>query len=557
MIDGYSYKELLEVYININKYIKTKNWKRSYNLDSFWNDFNYFKKNIEVFWVLFDENKKNIDLILSIQDSIEKKKRELKTEITNKWLVLNKQNLLEKISKLEEELENTNDLWITCQKDIDELINEKYWKKELPYNKRDIIIAKARLTPTFEHENQRTIEKVKLRFYNAWHVEWSIMASISVITKKVDRILNWIKTRPNNRWFNSITNIRKEYINFLFTWDMWKFTDPNISWSPDIPDLKYDYVQFESTYSDRNHPDKKKEFQKFIYKLNTNWWKNLIPAFSFQRIQEIIVELLQNKLDNLDLIEKYPKLIKKIKKIKRDYWDILNKNIEDLDEKDKILRVKKYWEISAIEKEINYIHNTVFLWKIIVDAPLWVKISEVFLRNFPDKYKLLDPAYQKEMFWEEQVTILWQWDYRKLYKWSRSQSRDIILSSWWMMQWWAILNHAKQIISDKNSKIFFTWYQAENTLWWKIISWEKRVSIDWEFFDVNAQKISIWWYSSHIPMDDIIDFVANKLNLSKKAVLASVHWLSNRKYLVNAILEVNNKLNCIIPNMWDKHYFDL
>ena len=126
-----------------------------------------------------------------------------------------------------------------------------------------------------------------------------------------------------------------------------------------------------------------------------------------------------------------------------------------------------------------------------------------------------------------------------------------------MLQWWTILNHAKEIIPDKHSKIIFTWYQAQNTLWWKIVAWEKRVNIDWEYYDVNAKKVFIWGYSAHIWQDDIVDFLWNKLKLSKKAKVALVHWLANRKELVDTILKVNNKINFIIPEKWDKIELDM
>jgi len=494
--------------------------------------------------------------LINIEKSIDLLLNELKNIQKNKYLYLEYLDFEKSKPFFKSQKDKLDEYGISTFEDISRFISERYWVLDLPFTKKEIDKAKSRLVPTFEKENQRTIEKVTLKFFNAWHVEWSIMASISLITKKVKDILNNIPHKVNDRWFENINKPIKEHINLLFTWDMWKIKDSNISWTPDIPDHRYDYVQFESTYAARNHPDKEKEFSKFIYELNAWYWNKLIPAFSFQRTQEILVELIQNKFDNIELLKKYPILKSKLKKLNKDFKHILDSDVSDLDETEKKLRIEKFLEKTELEEELIEIKNTVFLWTIVVDSPLAMKIWEVFLRKYPEKYKFLDLEYQKSVFWKPVMKVLKQWEYKNLYKWNTRNSWYVILSSWWMIQWWAIINHVKEIISDKNAKIIFTWYQAKNTLGWKIVNKDSSVIIDWDSYEVKAKIVSIWWYSSHIQKDDIIDFVTSKLKLSKNSTLASTHWTSDRIELVESILSVNNKLNIIIPEVWNTKRFD-
>jgi predicted metal-dependent RNase len=118
-----------------------------------------------------------------------------------------------------------------------------------------------------------------------------------------------------------------------------------------------------------------------------------------------------------------------------------------------------------------------------------------------------------------------------------------------MMQWWAIINHVKKLVSDPNATIILSWYVAEGTLWRKLLDIEKQllnaynankiIQIDWEDFEVKCKIESIWWYSSHMWQSDLVEFWWKLLDYSKNAILSLNHWDESREVLKKLMEEVN------------------
>lgn len=423
---------------------------------------------------------------------------------------------------------------------------------ELPFTKEDAENASSLLKVVFNNPNEKVVESFKLSFVDAGHIEWSVQAIVTLVTKKVETNLwtkQWKKWK-NNKWSIWYSSTIKEHQNFLFTWDLWKFTDPNISWIPEISDYKFDYVQCESTYATREHPNKKEEFSRFVSEINSAKGKVLIPAFSLQRTQEIIIELLENKLNNKKNIESYNKLKKEYRRYKREYDLLVNKweTINSDEETRKSTLFLKLWSISEKLEKIN---TDVFLGNLIIDSPLSKKITDIFLENIWEKYKLLDPLLQRELFWKEVLRSLEKWEYKNLYKDKRAKAKDIIISSGGMLQWWAIMNHLKEIIVDPSAKIIFTWYQSFWTIWQKILWWDKQVIIEWEIYDVKCEVVQIKWYSSHIWWPDIEKYVWEDLKYSKKAKLILNHGWELREVLAKTIRGVNSKIDVIVPSLYE------
>lgn len=435
---------------------------------------------------------------------------------------------------------------INSRKDIDNL---KILIPELKYTKEDVETASLLLKSAFNHPNEKVVEAFKLRFYDAWHIEWSVSLVITAVTKKVEHITGWDFVK-NNWNHHGYTNIVKEHKNFWFWWDRWKTTDPNLSGTPEIPELRLDYYQSESTYSGRNHPSKQEEFIRFLEEINSTEWKVLIPAFSMQRIQEIIVELIENKIENKNGINKLKKVKKEFKKLNISYKALLAK-WDNVTDEEIVQRDNLFNSINILSTEMNSF-STVFLDSIILDSPLWKRINDIFLENLWDKYKLLDWLIQKELFWKEIVRVLEKWEHKNLYKDKRAKSKEIIISSGWMLQWWAVINHLKEIISDPNAKIIFTWYQALWTIWNKILTWDKQVIIEWEIYDVKCSVSQVKWYSSHIWHDDLVEELWKQINYSKKAILALNHWWPTRTILADAVRNVCSRVNVIIPNLYEE-----
>jgi predicted metal-dependent RNase len=212
--------------------------------------------------------------------------------------------------------------------------------------------------------------------------------------------------------------------------------------------------------------------------------------------------------------------------------------------------------INTINEQISVIQKTLFTGNIVLDSPLVVRINKVFLKHLWDKYSLLNPEVQKEIFGKELIRYLDRGEYKDLYTAERIRSKEAIISSGWMLQGWSIINHLKHIIEDPKSKLIFTGYQWEWTLWAEILSGKKQIIIEDKVYDVRCQVVQIRWYSSHIGKNDIIDYTARKLNYSKKAKLALTHGTELREWLAVEIQDVMKKswkkVDILIPKLWDE-----
>ena len=533
---------------------KSKKHSRKSKLSFIYNNYIFYRNNKEYILALYnnsDFNDKEKELKKLYQDL-----SSLKTKIklyqdyedfkTLEWFYNKKIKILEEY--------NIRNKW-----DILKVLEEKYANKKLKYTKKQIEKYVSRLEIILEKDNEKIVESLKLRFLKAGHIEWSVMASFSYVIKEIKSKVNWILNYWNEV-FSWHKEIKKSFRNLLFSWDLWKLTQANLSWRPDIPQFKYDYVQLESTYADREHPDKQKEFLRLL-KILSRPWKKLIAAFSLQRTQEILTELLNNKLENKENIEKLRKLYKTKEKFSREYRKLLKKN-EDLTTEEQNRKTELFWFLSWLEEELQNIQKGIFTWFIIQDSPLAEKITKEFIKHYPDTYKILDPLFQKSIFWKEQIRTLWPWEYKNLYTKRRITDAEIIISSWWMMQWWAIINHVKELISDKNATIILSWYVAEWTLGRQLLDiekqliwawkWEKFIEIDWEKYEVKCKIESIWGYSSHMWQWDLVNFWWKIIDYSKNAILSLTHWDETRGILKDLISWVNSKLNVIIPKLWNK-----
>jgi len=482
-------------------------------------------------------------------------KQKLLTELKYKLDEIAKNNT--KNRKLREELKNAFNKKNKQKKDIDLLEKYNIKSKEdiellikdiinFPYNYDDIENIKNNLQ-IITNKNQGIIDNIELMFHNAGHIEWSVQATISITTKK---IINTLNTKWKNTTFKWRNQTVKETKNFWFSWDLWKISDPNISWQPNIPkDIIYNFFQCESTYADKDHTYKKSEFEKFIKEINEAEWKVLIPAFSLQRTQEILLDLIKNKIERKNLIKKYSELNKEIRKLNKNLIEI-SRSLEQKDIYQRQYIIEN--EIQNKLEELNNISEQVFLYDIIVDSPLSKKITDIFLNNLWEKYKLLDNEIQKKEFWKGITTYFENKnEYKKLYKGKRKRTKDIIVSAWWMLQWGSIINHLKEIISDPKAKIIFTGYQAKWTLWRELLEGKKEIIIDWEIYNVNCKIIQIWWYSSHIWKKDLIDYLSNRLNFSKNSIIALNHWWEWRKHLLYEVNKLKPKQKIKIPKIWD------
>lgn len=466
---------------------------------------------------LTKENKK---IKLSLEKAF-KLGREKDKKLLEKYHIKTKLDLKNieyfEVYKLKKDLENALKLWnkdlldnycIESQEDIDFLIKSCEDDYKMKYRKEDIDKLKKSLLIS-RWNNKKIIDKINLKFLDASHIEWSIQALFSITTKKIDNILN-------NYQKNFID---KKETNILFTWDLW--LKPEI-----VKNKKIDFIQSESTYAwKENPPTREKALKKLLLEIKSTNGKTLIPTFSLQRTQEITNMILKELSNYFSLKEKYEKYKKSNKADFQEFLELKNK----LTEKEKLLKN---------------------LSEFIIDSPLWKKITEVYIKHLPEKYKFLNKYFQKEIFEKEITKFLKQWEYKNLYTEKTKKRKDVILSSSWMLQWWAVLNHLKEIVSNEKAKIIFVWYQAKWTLWNKILSWEKTIEINWELFDVKCDFVQVKWFSSHIWWDDLKDFL-NFQNYSKWATIYLNHWWEWRKQLKEELSDLTKKwIKTELAELW-------
>jgi putative mRNA 3-end processing factor len=98
---------------------------------------------------------------------------------------------------------------------------------------------------------------------------------------------------------SAITRLEMGNKVFIYTGDF-KMTETRLLHRADLPKVKADYVMIESTYGDRDHPnriDTENEFVETVQSIVDKGGTALIPAFAVGRSQEIIDVLYEHKVD--------------------------------------------------------------------------------------------------------------------------------------------------------------------------------------------------------------------------------------------------------------------
>lgn len=91
----------------------------------------------------------------------------------------------------------------------------------------------------------------------------------------------------------------------------------------------------------------------------------------------------------------------------------------------------------------------------------------------------------------------------------------IIIASSGMLEGGRVLHHLENNISNPQSTIVLTGFQAENTLGRKLLSGEKRVRIYGKFFDVRARILSINELSAHADQTELLKYILTIKGLRK------------------------------------------
>lgn len=427
--------------------------------------------------------------------------------------------------------------------DLEDSLEDYY---EIPYSIEQLKNLKNNLSPKVDFKDELDsplIKAIKLRFFSAWHIEWSSQVLLQIVTETAKRVL-WVLNKEIP-WFKRKT---EKTTNLLFSWDLWRISDPNLPWIPAKTPFKLDYAQVESTYAWRNH-EKRKEMEKvFFEELENANWKVLIPAFSIQRTQEVLLMILNEMKKRVSDLKEYKERKKELKKLKETL-------LETVIDSKKAINISKAIEI--LQKEILWLKKSVIFQNIIVDSPLSKVITNIYRndKNINEKYKLLDPAEQIRVFWRQVIHFLeWKKDQEKIYSENKKNSKEIIVSAAWMCEWWSILFHLQNILEDKDAKIVFVWYCPESTNWGKIKA-RKEIFIEWKKFQVLCELADLKGFSAHIDWNELLEYLWN-LDFAFWAKLALNHGWEARKDFAEQIKlnldKIHSKVNILVPDLFDE-----
>lgn len=458
-------------------------------------------------------------------------------------------------------------------------------------------------------KNQEILESVKLNFYNAWHIEWSVQAVATFVVSEVDNVLNWRK-----KWdLHTHTSKRRlKHVNVWFSWDMWRIKQPNVTWKPKNIPFILDYYQVETTYAWRLHPDKEKSIERLFTSIIDAKWKIVIPAFSMQRTQELLMTLLKARVDSLDHIERLKSFNKEKnsiqKNLKETEWiktqilirnelfndillhqaelrnlknqDILPqyywKQVKELQTKirikqSKIRKLEILWslddiqikidklnnELEIINLQIDYIKPKIFDTDIILDSPLSEEITNIYINHCGEKYDLLNPETQKRLFWKEIIK------YTK--KKSDTSEKDDDREKISLEELYSIERIDKKEIIVSASWMCDGWaieYHLKQNLPNSnskiIFIWYTPENTRWWKIKARNEFISFDWkpFPLNCEVDDIPWFSAHmdeyeiidfltNQKFKKWAIIALTHWWEERYKLVR-------KIEAVMEFIWQK-----
>lgn len=261
---------------------------------------------------------------------------------------------------------------------------------------------------------------------------------------------------------------------------------PLLNKCEELPDT--DYLILESTYGDRVHLglERRRDILEDIIEETLKEKRILIiPAFSLERSQEILFEII-------DLIED-----KKIPKV-----------------------------------------------NIFLDSPLSIRILNIY-SNYVE---FLNPE-AKEFFFRynyENLDYLYiVTDNEDDHEIFNTPPPKIIISASGILQGGRIINILKNFLNKEETTILFVGYQPEGSLGRKILDGAKEVEIDCEKFYVKAKIEKLLSYSAHKDQKAIIDWLYPQRKRIKKVFL--VQGEENAKIVLRSKIEDYLGIKTIIP----------
>ncbi len=295
--------------------------------------------------------------------------------------------------------------------------------------------------------------------YNRWHEIYSGRSiSLAVRLKPAGHILG-------SAYVECQIGRGRDSEKVIFSGDLgapWAplLSRPKPPWSADV-------VVLESTYGDRNHPNRgarRQTLKRAIEHALNDGGTVLIPAFSIGRTQELIYEL-----EGIIHAKRTRSVAKKRA------WDSL---------------------------------------EIIVDSPLAARFNEA--------YKKLQPFWDKEarrrvtrgrhpLSFDQLTTIDSHRDHLRTVSYLEKSARPaVVIAASGMCAGGRVVNYLKAMLGEPRHDVVFVGYQARGTPGYDILKYGPEngyVELDGERYTVQARVSTIGGYSAHAGQKDLVNFV--------------------------------------------------
>lgn len=261
---------------------------------------------------------------------------------------------------------------------------------------------------------------------------------------------------------SAMTEIKFGNKKFVFTGDLGNSPAPFL---PDTEIIKdADYLVMESVYGDRDHEhraDRKILLEDVIEETMNKKGTLLIPAFSFERTQELLFEI----------------------------------------------------------KEMVS-HSRIPLVPVFLDSPLAIAVTEIY-RKYLSYYK---ESAKKSSVVGDDLFSFPQLRFTRATEASRAihnvkQSKIIIAGSG-MSNGGRIVHHEREFLPDPKNTLLILGYQSPGTLGRKLQDGAKRVKIFGEEVEVRARVVTIGGYSAHKDSTHLLEFVDGSSDTLKKVFVA-------------------------------------
>lgn len=258
------------------------------------------------------------------------------------------------------------------------------------------------------------------------------------------------------------------------------------------------YVIMESTYGSRIHPtqaDDRSTLEEAFHRTAENGGKLIIPAFAVGRTQEILYRL--NELHELKSLPNIP---------------------------------------------------------VYVDSPMAAEALQVF-KDHPECYdkemlRKLQQEHDRDPLGFRALRVVRSGEESK--KLNDTRGPCVIISASGMCEAGRVVHHLKHNISDPNTTILFSGYQAPHTLGRKILEGEEYVNIHGRDYKVRAHVCRLEGTSGHADQQELLTWLGEVIEQGSVRGIALVHGELEASSELAKHIEERFHIQPIIPNKGDE-----